>query len=71
MAGMSDIIRKQLLAQAAWLEVEAAIKSLEAAVLRGDREAAIAARQKVHDMLDSHLDLKCGALVDVLKAGGQ
>lgn len=68
---MSDIIRKQLLAQAAWLEMEGAIKAIEAAALRGDREAEISARQKAHDMLDSHLDMKCEALVAVLKAGGQ
>lgn len=67
---MSEIIRNSMLATAAWLELEACIKSVEAAVMRGDGASAAAARQKAHDMLDSHLDLKSAALIETLRAGG-
>lgn len=59
-----------MLAQAAWLEMESAIKSMEAAIMRGDGPGVEASRQKAHDMLDSHLDMKSSAMVNVLKAGG-
>lgn len=66
---MNDIIKKTMLSKAAWLELEGAIKSVEAAMLRDDKAGVELARQKAHDMLDSHLDLKCDALIEAVKAG--
>ena len=66
---MSEILKNTMLAQAALLEVEGAIKSVEAATLRGDKAGAEIARQKAHDMLDSHMDLKAAAIVSVLTDG--
>ena len=54
----NEIARQSMLAVAAWTELEAAIKMAEAAALRGDKEGQEAARQRAHDLLDAHLDLK-------------
>lgn len=67
----NEIVRRMLLAQAAWMELESAIKSFEAAVIRNDHEGIEAARQRAHTHLDSHMDLKAEAQQFVLKAGGQ
>jgi hypothetical protein len=45
-------------AQATWLELEAAVRSLMAAALRNDAAAAEAARRLGQALLDRHLDLK-------------
>lgn len=67
----NPIIHNMMLAQAAWMEMEGAIKAMEAAIFRGDDKAIEDARRKIHDHLDCHLDLKMAAHVNVLKAGGQ
>lgn len=67
---MNDILKNSMLATAAWLELEGAIKSVEAATLRGDQAGAIEARQKAHDMLDSHMDLKTAAHIGARRASG-
>lgn len=59
-----------ILVSAAQLEFDAAVKVMEAATLRGDRDAAETARQKAHDILDVILDLKAASMIEVLKSGG-
>jgi hypothetical protein len=66
---MNPIVQQMLLAQAAWMEMEASIKSVEAATIRGDVQAAEEARRKAHDYLDCHLDLKMTAHLIALKSG--
>jgi hypothetical protein len=48
-------------APAAWAELEALAKLFEAAVLRGETPAAVAARERLHALLDAYLDLKSEA----------
>ena len=61
---------KAILAAAAWKDLNAKSSSYQAAVLRGDHDAARALRQEAHDMLDTHLDLSAEvaqAALDILK----
>jgi hypothetical protein len=64
---MSDIIKNARLAAAAQLDLDAAMKTLEAATLRGNTQAVIDARQRAHDILDLLLDFKAGAMIEALK----
>jgi hypothetical protein len=50
--------RLLLLGMAAWSELEATVGSVVAQTLRDDGAAVEAARQKAHDILDQHIDLK-------------
>lgn len=57
----ADLIRSAMLATAAFLELEGCIKQAEAAALRGDIAAMERARQRAHEHLDVHLDMKASA----------
>lgn len=54
---MSDHRRAAALAAAAWKDLAAKTHSYQAALLRGDDEAAQVIRQEAHDMLDNCFDL--------------
>ena len=67
---MSDYRGKAVLAAAAWKDLNAKSSAYQAALLRGDDEAARAIRQEAHDMLDTHLDLSgevAQSTLDILK----
>lgn len=57
-----DIFKTAMLATAATMDMEAAVKNFEAARTRGDIQGAELHRQRAHDMLDSVLDLKAVAI---------
>jgi hypothetical protein len=63
---VNKIIEGMVLYSAAEIELEAAIKCVEAATLRADKPGVIAARQKAHDILDSMMDLKSAAMIEAL-----
>lgn len=65
----NEIFNKHMLAAAANVDLEAAIKNFEAARTRGDTASAEVFRQRAHDLLDSHLDLKAEAIEAVLAVG--
>lgn len=44
------------------LEIEAAVRQMEAATLRNRSEDAEEARRRAHDMLDLHMDKKIEAI---------
>lgn len=54
---MSDHKASAALAAAAWKDLNAKTHAYQAAILRGDDEAAEAIRQEAHDMLDTCIDL--------------
>lgn len=61
---------KSALAAAAWKDLNAISSQYQAALLRGDDQAARDLRQQAHDMLDTHLDLSgeiVQATLDILK----
>jgi hypothetical protein len=61
---------KAILAAAAWKDLNAKSSAYQAAILRGDHEAAQALRMEAHDILDTHLDLSgevAQAALDILK----
>lgn len=67
---MSATRGKAILAAAAWKDLNAKSANYQAAILRGDHDAAQALRQEAHDILDTHLDLSgeiAQAAVDILK----
>lgn len=68
---MNDNVPKATLSVAAWLELEASCKQLEAATIRGDMASATAHRQRAHDMLDSNLDLRAGNIIDLMQRNGR
>lgn len=67
----SDILKNGMLATAAWLDLEASIKSFEASTLRSDMETAQVLRQRAHDLLDTHLDFKAGNMIEITKLHGR
>lgn len=54
---MSDQRAKAVLAAAAWKDLNSKSSSYQAAILRGDDEAAQSIRREAHDMLDTYMDL--------------
>lgn len=60
-------VDKGLLAHATWIDLEATIKTIEAATIRGDTRTVAAGRERAHGLLDAHLDLKTDALTEVLR----
>ncbi|MFN3836779.1 MAG: hypothetical protein ACK4MI_03605 [Brevundimonas sp.] len=62
---MNGYINAQLLAQAAWKDLNAKQSEYQAAILRalvsGDQAAAEAIRQEAHDMLDNCFDMNAEA----------
>lgn len=67
MADKEEIARQGIGAIAAWLRLEAAIKECEAAALTGDSEALETARQRAHELLDAHIDLKTSAHIGLTR----
>ncbi len=67
---MSQHRRAAVLAAASWKDLNAKSANYQAAILRGDDDAAKAIRQEAHDILDTHLDLSgevAQAALDILK----
>lgn len=59
-----------LLATAAWKELHGKTQAYQAAVMRGDHEAAQTLRAEAHDLLDSNLDLNGEVAVAVRALNG-
>lgn len=51
------------------IELEAEIKMVEAATVRGDKDEAERHRSRAHDLLDAHLDAKVQNITLVMKGG--
>lgn len=59
-----------LLATAAWKDLQSRTQAFQAAVIRGDAEAAQRLRHECHDLLDSNLDLNSEVAVAVRAMSG-
>ncbi len=64
---MADHSKPLMLATAAWYDVLGKTHQFQAAMLRGDVEAAEVIRREAHDLLDANLDQNAEAATHVRK----